>query len=108
MGDFKSRQTPADFVDWVQEFVVFAVPKGFLSSCSMSGNASWLFQGADGSPPIPLKGRNAMINGMIETNEPRMMMLHKFVPAAPYRCTPRRGNRMRVSRHPLADRLASA
>lgn len=28
VGDFKSRQTSADFVDWVQEFVVFAVPKG--------------------------------------------------------------------------------
>ncbi|GAA4216453.1 ABC transporter substrate-binding protein [Actinocatenispora rupis] len=28
VGDFKERQTSADFVDWVQEFVVFAVPKG--------------------------------------------------------------------------------
>ncbi|MGA8113156.1 MAG: ABC transporter substrate-binding protein [Actinocatenispora sp.] len=28
IGDFKERQTSADFVDWVQEFVVFAVPKG--------------------------------------------------------------------------------
>ncbi|MFD0020445.1 ABC transporter substrate-binding protein [Streptomyces sp. NPDC058382] len=28
VGDFKERQTSNDFVDWVQEFVVFAVPKG--------------------------------------------------------------------------------
>lgn len=28
IGDFKERETSADFVDWVQEFVVFAVPKG--------------------------------------------------------------------------------
>jgi len=28
VGDFKDRQTSADFVDWVQEFVVFAVHKG--------------------------------------------------------------------------------
>lgn len=28
VGDFKYRQQQNDFVDWVQEFVVFAVPKG--------------------------------------------------------------------------------
>jgi len=28
VGDFKSRQEANDFVDWVQEFVVFAVQKG--------------------------------------------------------------------------------
>jgi polar amino acid transport system substrate-binding protein len=28
VGDFQTRQASADFVDWVQEFVVFAVPKG--------------------------------------------------------------------------------
>ncbi|MGW2508822.1 ABC transporter substrate-binding protein [Streptomyces scopuliridis] len=28
VGDFKERQGANDFVDWVQEFVVFAVPKG--------------------------------------------------------------------------------
>ncbi|MDT0541879.1 MULTISPECIES: ABC transporter substrate-binding protein [Streptomyces] len=28
IGDFKERQGANDFVDWVQEFVVFAVPKG--------------------------------------------------------------------------------
>ncbi|NUR88195.1 MAG: ABC transporter substrate-binding protein [Nonomuraea sp.] len=28
VGDFKDRQKGNDFVDWVQEFVVFAVPKG--------------------------------------------------------------------------------
>ncbi len=28
IGDFKERQTSADFVDWVREFVVFAVPHG--------------------------------------------------------------------------------
>lgn len=28
VGDFTSRETTVDFVDWVQEFVVFAVPKG--------------------------------------------------------------------------------
>lgn len=28
VGDFTSRRSAADFVDWVQEFVVFAVPKG--------------------------------------------------------------------------------
>jgi polar amino acid transport system substrate-binding protein len=28
VGDFKSREEANDFVDWVQEFVVFAVPKG--------------------------------------------------------------------------------
>ncbi|GAA3731996.1 ABC transporter substrate-binding protein [Streptomyces tremellae] len=28
IGDFKDRQGSDDFVDWVQEFVVFAVPKG--------------------------------------------------------------------------------
>ncbi|MFE2637416.1 ABC transporter substrate-binding protein [Streptomyces scopuliridis] len=28
VGDFKERQNANDFVDWVQEFVVFAVPKG--------------------------------------------------------------------------------
>ncbi|WP_019547353.1 ABC transporter substrate-binding protein [Streptomyces sulphureus] len=28
VGDFKDRQASNDFVDWVREFVVFAVPKG--------------------------------------------------------------------------------
>lgn len=28
VGDFKDRQESNDFVDWVREFVVFAVPKG--------------------------------------------------------------------------------
>lgn len=28
IGDFKSREDVNDFVDWVQEYVVFAVPKG--------------------------------------------------------------------------------
>ena len=28
IGDFKSREESNDFVDWVQEYVVFAVPKG--------------------------------------------------------------------------------
>jgi polar amino acid transport system substrate-binding protein len=28
VGDFKARETSADFVDWVREFVVFAVEKG--------------------------------------------------------------------------------
>ena len=28
VGDFKSRQEANDFVDWVQEYVVFAVHKG--------------------------------------------------------------------------------
>ncbi|MEV7469297.1 ABC transporter substrate-binding protein [Streptomyces kronopolitis] len=28
VGDFKERQGASDFVDWVREFVVFAVPKG--------------------------------------------------------------------------------
>jgi len=28
VGDFKYRQEQNDFVDWVQEFVIFAVPKG--------------------------------------------------------------------------------
>ena len=28
VGDFPDRQASNDFVDWVQEFVVFAVPKG--------------------------------------------------------------------------------
>jgi polar amino acid transport system substrate-binding protein len=28
VGDFPDRQAANDFVDWVQEFVVFAVPKG--------------------------------------------------------------------------------
>ncbi|MCP9211557.1 ABC transporter substrate-binding protein [Streptomyces cucumeris] len=28
IGDFKDRQRSNDFVDWVREFVVFAVPKG--------------------------------------------------------------------------------
>lgn len=28
IGDFASRETDNDFVDWVREFVVFAVPKG--------------------------------------------------------------------------------
>lgn len=28
VGDFKARQSQGTFVDWVQEFVVFAVPKG--------------------------------------------------------------------------------
>lgn len=28
VGDFKTREEANDFVDWVQEFVVFAVPKG--------------------------------------------------------------------------------
>jgi len=28
VGDFTSRETSAEFVDWVREYVVFAVPKG--------------------------------------------------------------------------------
>ena len=42
IGDFKTRQESNDFVDWVQEFVVFAVlkgnPKGIVSLDTACGN----------------------------------------------------------------------
>jgi polar amino acid transport system substrate-binding protein len=39
VGDFKERQASADFVDWVQEFVVFAVKKGNPEKISSLGSA---------------------------------------------------------------------
>lgn len=38
-GDFKSRQEASDFVDWVQEYVVFAVQKGNPKAIASLGAA---------------------------------------------------------------------
>lgn len=74
VGDFKSREEANDFVDWVQEFVVFAVqkgnPKGITSldtACGQriavmaGGSAERVIQAqlekckTDGKPPVEIQ-----------------------------------------------------
>jgi polar amino acid transport system substrate-binding protein len=74
VGDFKSRQDAADFVDWVQEYVVFAVQKGnpkhiesLDSTCGTkvavmaAGSAEKVIKAqaekckADGKPPLEVQ-----------------------------------------------------
>ncbi|MCA1223198.1 ABC transporter substrate-binding protein [Streptomyces sp. 8L] len=61
IGDFKDRQGSDDFVDWVQEFVVFAVPKGnphhLTSLASTCGTRIAVMSG--GSAEKVIKGQAA-------------------------------------------------
>ncbi|MCR4268081.1 ABC transporter substrate-binding protein [Nitratireductor sp. ZSWI3] len=60
VGDFKSREEANDFVDWVQEYVVFAVhkgnPKGIASLDTACGNRIAVMAG--GSAERVIKAQN--------------------------------------------------
>lgn len=61
VGDFKDRQGANDFVDWVREFVVFAVPKGNPKKIDSISDTCGLRIAvmAGGSAEGVIKGQNA-------------------------------------------------
>ena len=67
IGDFKSREEANDFVDWVQEFVVFAVqksnPKGITSLDSACGNRIAVMAGGSAERVIQVQADKCKADG---------------------------------------------
>jgi polar amino acid transport system substrate-binding protein len=67
VGDFKSRQEANDFVDWVQEFVVFAVqkgnPKGIASLDTACGNRIAVMAGGSAERVIQVQAEKCKADG---------------------------------------------
>ncbi|WP_414473989.1 ABC transporter substrate-binding protein [Microvirga sp. M2] len=67
VGDFKSREESNDFVDWVQEFVVFAVqkgnPKGITSLDTACGNRIAVMAGGSAERVIQAQAEKCKADG---------------------------------------------
>ncbi|MBB4196159.1 polar amino acid transport system substrate-binding protein [Rhizobium aethiopicum] len=67
VGDFKSREEANDFVDWVQEFVVFAVQKGnpktITSLDSACGNRIAVMAGGSAEKVIQVQAEKCKTDG---------------------------------------------
>lgn len=67
IGDYKSREESNDFVDWVQEFVVFAVqkgnPKGVSSLDSACGKKISVMAGGSAEKVIQVQGEKCKAEG---------------------------------------------
>ncbi|MES5098683.1 ABC transporter substrate-binding protein [Agrobacterium sp. BA1120] len=67
VGDFKTRQEANDFVDWVQEFVVFAVqkgnPKGIVSLDSACGTRIAVMAGGSAEKVIKTQAEKCTADG---------------------------------------------
>lgn len=67
VGDFKSREEANDFVDWVQEFVVFAVqkgnPKGITSLDTACGNRIAVMAGGSAERVIQVQAEKCKAEG---------------------------------------------
>lgn len=67
VGDFKSREEANDFVDWVQEFVVFAVqkgnPKAITSLDSACGNRIAVMAGGSAEKVIQVQAEKCKTDG---------------------------------------------
>ena len=67
VGDFKSREEANDFVDWVQEFVVFAVqkgnPKGITSLDTACGNRVAVMAGGSAERVIQVQAEKCKADG---------------------------------------------
>ena len=67
IGDFKSREEANDFVDWVQEFVVFAVqksnPKSITSLDSACGNRIAVMAGGSAERVIQVQADKCKADG---------------------------------------------
>jgi polar amino acid transport system substrate-binding protein len=67
IGDFKSREEANDFVDWVQEFVVFAVqksnPKSITSLDSACGNRIAVMAGGSAERVIQVQAEKCKADG---------------------------------------------
>lgn len=69
-GDFKSRQEANDFIDWAQEFVVFAVktgnPKGIVSLDTACGQRIAVMAGGSAERVIKSHSQTCIENGKPE------------------------------------------
>ena len=67
IGDFKSREEANDFVDWVQEFVVFAVqkgnPKGITSLDTACGQRIAVMAGGSAEKVIQVQAEKCKTDG---------------------------------------------
>ncbi|RCS22688.1 ABC transporter substrate-binding protein [Phyllobacterium salinisoli] len=67
VGDFKSREEANDFVDWVQEFVVFAVqrgnPKSIVSLETSCGNRIAVMAGGSAERVIQAQSEKCKVDG---------------------------------------------
>jgi polar amino acid transport system substrate-binding protein len=67
VGDFKSREESNDFVDWVQEFVVFSVqkgnPKGISSLDTACGNRIAVMAGGSAEKVIQVQAEKCKTDG---------------------------------------------
>ena len=67
VGDFKSREESNDFVDWVQEFVVFSVqkgnPKGITSLDTACGNRIAVMAGGSAEKVIQVQAEKCKTDG---------------------------------------------
>lgn len=67
VGDFKSREEANDFVDWVQEFVVFAVqkgnPKGITSLDTACGRRIAVMAGGSAEKVIKVQAEKCKTDG---------------------------------------------
>ncbi|MBB3945124.1 polar amino acid transport system substrate-binding protein [Rhizobium skierniewicense] len=67
IGDFKSREESNDFVDWVQEFVVFAVqkgnPKGIVSLDTACGHRIAVMAGGSAERVIQEQNKKCSADG---------------------------------------------
>ncbi|GAK72102.1 putative amino acid ABC transporter substrate-binding protein [Agrobacterium rubi TR3 = NBRC 13261] len=67
VGDFKSREESNDFVDWVQEFVVFAVqkgnPKGIVSLDTACGHRIAVMAGGSAERVIQAQNEKCKADG---------------------------------------------
>jgi len=67
VGDFKTRQEANDFVDWVQEFVVFAVqkgnPKGITSLDTACGHRIAVMAGGSAEKVIKTQAEKCVAEG---------------------------------------------
>lgn len=67
VGDFKTREEANDFVDWVQEFVVFAVqkgnPKGIVSLDTACGNRIAVMAGGSAEKVIQAQAEKCKADG---------------------------------------------
>jgi polar amino acid transport system substrate-binding protein len=70
VGDFKTREEANDFVDWVQEFVVFAVqkgnPKGIASLDTACGHSIAVMAGGSAEKVIQVQAEKCKTDGKPE------------------------------------------
>jgi polar amino acid transport system substrate-binding protein len=108
VGDFKSREESNDFVDWVQEFVVFAVqkgnPKGIASLDTACGNRIAVMAGGSAERVIQVQADKCKADG----KEPLTVQSYTDQPSSILAVRSKRADAFFSSQAPLTYFVAQA